>query len=211
MRSKERLSIATLLLAMFVVAGCATPVKEQEQSGFLGDYSRLQKVDDEDAYFYTSDKLGNYSTFMFDPVVLLFEQDPEKPQYTAEEMDEITRHLNTEASNALTDAGYTVVSNAAPGVGRFRIGITDIDASTGPANIIIYTKITGVGLGGIATESELVDSITGEQISAGIRWGSGSRVLRAGFTKTGDPKILINKWVKAFIKRLDKAHGKSAD
>jgi hypothetical protein len=210
MRSKERLSIATLLLAMFVVAGCATPVKEQEHSGFLGDYSRLQKADDE-AYFYTSDKLGNYSTFMFDPVALLYEQDTKNPEFTDEQMDEITRHMNTEASNALTDAGYTVVSNAAPGVGRFRIGITKVDASVGPANIIIYTKITGVGLGGIATEAELVDAITGEQITAGVRWGSGSRVLRAGLTKTGDAKILINRWVKAFIKRLDKAHGKSSE
>ena len=196
-----------LLLAMFVIAGCATPVKEQEQSGFLGDYSRLQKTDD-DAYVYDSDKLGNYSTFVIDPVALLFTQDAEKPEYTEEEMDEITRHMNTELSNALTDAGYTTVSNAAPGVGRVRIGITKIDASVGAANILIYTKITGVGLGGIATEAELVDSITGEQITAGIRWGSGSRVLRAGLTKQGDPKILINKWVKAFIKRLDKAHGK---
>ena len=43
-------------------------------------------------------------------------------------------------------------------------------------------------------EGELVDSVTGEQIGAVIRWGSGSRILRAGFTHIGDAKIVINRW-----------------
>ena len=209
MRYKERLSIATLLLATLVITGCAAPINEQDHSGFLGDYSRLKQVGDEH-YLYENDRLGDYSTFMFDPVALLFTPDPENPQFTDEEVDSITDHINTEITEELTDAGYAVTRTAAPGVARLRIGITDVDATVGAANILIYTKITGAGLGGIATESEMVDSITGEQISAAVRWGSGSRVLRAGFTKTGDAKILINRWIKAFIKRLDKAHGKTA-
>ena len=210
MRSKERLSIATLLLAMLAITGCATPVTEQEQSGFLGDYSRLEKVGD-DSYTYASDRVSEYSTFMLDPIALLFTQDPENPQFTEEEIGNITSHIQTEISSKLTEADYTVVSYAAPGVARIRIGITKVDASVGAANVLIYTKITGAGLGGIATEAEMVDSITGEQISAGIRWGSGSRVLRAGFTKEGDAKILIDRWVKGLIKRLDEAHGRNVD
>lgn len=210
MTSRNRLSIVASLLAMLVIAGCATPVKEQDRSGFLGDYSRLKQVDDE-SYLYRGDRLGEYSTFMIDPVALLFTPDPDDPQFTDEEIKEITQHINTEVTNELFEAGYKVVSNAAPGVGRFRIGITQVDASVGAANVLIYTKITGAGLGGIAIEAELVDAISSEQIAASIRWGSGSRVLRAGFTKTGDAKILINRWTKSFIESLDKAHGKSSD
>lgn len=209
MRHQERLSIATLLLAMLVITGCATPVKEQSYSGFLGDYSRLKPVGD-DQYLFQSDRVSDYSTFMIDPVALLFTQDPENPQFTEEEIESITDHIVGEMTTDLTAAGYSVVNRAAPGVGRFRIGITKVDATNGAANVLIYTKVTGAGLGGIATEAEMVDAITGEQIAAGVRWGSGSRVLRAGFTKTGDAKILINRWVKGFIERLDEAHGKTA-
>jgi hypothetical protein len=75
-------------------------------------------------------------------------------------------------------------------------------------NVTIYTKITGIGLGGIAGEGELVDSITGEQLAASIRWGSGSRILRAGFRHTGDAEILICRWSKQLREELDAAHGR---
>jgi hypothetical protein len=57
-------------------------------------------------------------------------------------------------------------------------------------------------------EGELVDSVTGEQIGAVIRWGSGSRILRAGFTHTGDAKIVIDRWAKSLRVRIDEAHGR---
>lgn len=50
--------------------------------------------------------------------------------------------------------------------------------------------------------------MTGEQLAAAVRWGSGSRVLRAGFTHTGDAKILFGKWAKDIRKSIDSAHGK---
>ena len=56
-------------------------------------------------------------------------------------------------------------------------------------------------------EGEVVDSVTGEQIAAVIRWGSGSRLLRAGFTHTGDAKILMNRWAKDLRERIDEEHG----
>jgi len=75
-------------------------------------------------------------------------------------------------------------------------------------NLTIYTKITGAGLGGAAMEGELVDSMTGEQLAAVSQWGSGSRILRAGFSHTGDAKILMDRWAKALRKMIDEAHGR---
>ena len=91
-----------------------------------------------------------------------------------------------------------------------RWGLTAVDATIGVLNVSIATKITGAGLGGAAMEGEIVDSITGEKIAASIRWGSGSRILRAGITKLGDAKIQVNDWAKALRRRLDEAHGKSS-
>jgi len=82
-----------------------------------------------------------------------------------------------------------------------------VDDTIGALNISIYTKITGAGLGGAAMEGEMVDSMTGEQIAAASRWGSGSRILRAGFTHTGDAKILMDRWAKDLRKSIDEAHG----
>lgn len=107
------------------------------------------------------------------------------------------------------DDGYEVVSEPGPGVAKFRIGITDVDASIAALNISIYTKITGIGLGGIAAEGEIVDSVTGEQLAAAIRWGGGSRVLRAGLTKLGDAKIVIDRWARDIRERIDAAHDRA--
>ena len=75
-------------------------------------------------------------------------------------------------------------------------------------NVSIYTKISGLGLGGASAEGEIVDSVTGEQIVAVVRWGTGSRVFQAGLTKMGDAKIAINKWTKNLRDLLDQAHGR---
>ena len=199
-------SISSLSLALLIIAGCAAPVQEQEQRGFLQDYSRLVETDDS-SYVYVGPNLGNYSTFMIDPVALLFIQDSDEPQFDQAELNDIKDYVVAEFTEALTrDNAYEIVDSPAPGVGRIRIGITKIDASTGILNVLIYTKITGAGLGGIATEAEIVDSINGEQLAAAIHWGSGSRILRAGFTPAGDAKILIGRWIRLARTAIDEAH-----
>ncbi|MEM9183296.1 MAG: DUF3313 family protein, partial [Pseudomonadota bacterium] len=60
------------------------------------------------------------------------------------------------------------------------------------------TKATGAGLGGVAIEMEVSDSQTGAELLAVVRWGSGSRVLRAGFTRLGDAKIQVGRWARDF-------------
>ncbi len=190
-----------------LAAGCAT-VQDPGQAGFLSDYSNLEEVN-ENHLVYLSGNAGNYSKFIVDPVAMLYGQPEEKRIFSDEELEDLQVHFKTAVIEALTeDDGYPVVEVAGPGTARLRIGITDVDDTIGALNITIYTKITGAGLGGAAMEGEVVDSMTGEQIAAVSRWGSGSRILRAGFTHTGDAKILMNRWAKDLRKRLDDAHGR---
>jgi hypothetical protein len=190
-----------------MAAGCAT-VQDPGQAGFLSDYSNLEEVN-ENHLVYLSGNAGNYSKFIVDPVAMLYGQPEEKRIFSDEELEDLQVHFKTAVIEALTeDDGYQVVEVAGPGTARLRIGITDVDDTIGALNITIYTKITGAGLGGAAMEGEVVDSMTGEQIAAVSRWGSGSRILRAGFTHTGDAKILMNRWAKDLRKRLDAAHGR---
>ena len=190
-----------------LAAGCAT-VQNPGQAGFLSDYSNLEEVDD-NHLVYLSGNAGNYSKFIIDPVAMLYRQPEEKRIFSDEELEDLQVHFKTAVIEALTeDDGYPVVEVAGPGTARLRIGITDVDDTIGALNITIYTKITGAGLGGAAFEGELVDSMTGEQIAAVSRWGSGSRILRAGFTHTGDAKILMDRWAKNLRERIDEAHGR---
>ena len=190
-----------------LAAGCAT-VQDPGQAGFLSDYSNLEEVN-ETHLVYVSGNAGNYSKFIIDPVAMLYRQPEEKRIFSDEELEDLQVHFKTAVIEALTeDDGYPVVEVAGPGTARLRIGITDVDDTIGALNITIYTKITGAGLGGAAFEGELVDSMTGEQIAAVSRWGSGSRILRAGFTHTGDAKILMNRWAKNLRERIDEAHGR---
>jgi hypothetical protein len=156
-----------------------------------------------------------YSKFYIEPVALLFEP-KEDPEFTPDELEQLKTYLLVRLTERLTeDDGYEVVSGPGPGVATFRLGITDVDASIAALNLSVYTRVTGVGLGGIAAEGEIVDSMTGEQLAAAIRWGSGSRVMGRGtqvlkgeVSKLGDAKGVIDRWAKDLRQRIDAAHGR---
>jgi hypothetical protein len=188
-------------------ASCAT-VQDPGQAGFLSDYSNLEEIG-ANHLLYDSGNMGNYSKFIIEPVAMLYRESEEKRIFSDEELEDLQAHFETAVIEALTeDDGFQVVEVAGPGTARIHIGITDVDDTIGALNITIYTKITGAGLGGAAMEGEVVDSITGEQIAAVSRWGSGSRILRAGFTHTGDAKILMDRWAKHLRESIDEAHGR---
>ncbi|NOR67489.1 MAG: DUF3313 family protein [Woeseiaceae bacterium] len=203
--------LAFLFIA--AVGACAT-VDEPEQTGFLSDYSKLER--DTDNYWrYVGPKFGEYSTFYVESVAFLIEQ-KEDPVFSPDDIEELKQYVITRLSLRLSeDDGYEVVFGPGPGVASLRMGITDVDASIAALNLAIYTRVTGAGLGGIAAEGEIVDSMTGEQLAAAIRWGSGRRVrgrgkqvLEGEISKLADAKGVIDHWAKDIRQRIDKAHGR---
>jgi len=196
------------LLAIFSIASCAT-IDEPEQTGFLSDYSKLERTDD-GQWRYASGKVGNYSKFYIEPITDLMSP-ANREVFSEEDVVELKEHFVTKLTKALTDDdAYEIASAPGPGVANFRLAITEIDASIAALNVTIYTKVTGAGLGGIAAEGEVVDSLTGEQLAAAVRWGSGSRVLRAGLSKLGDAKLVIDRWAEQLRERLDQARAEAS-
>jgi hypothetical protein len=205
---KIDIGVAAIVASAALLVSCAAPVRQPEQSGFLSDYSGLQKVEG-NRLLFASGKMGQYSGFIIDPVMMLYRPPEEDRMFSDKELTGLQEYFHKSAEEALTKGdGYEVVSDPGPGVARLRIAITDVDDTVGVLNVTMYTKITGAGLGGLAGEGELVDAVTGEQIVAAIRWGSGSRVLRAGYKHTGDAEILICRWTKQLRAELDAAHGR---
>jgi hypothetical protein len=50
--------------------------------------------------------------------------------------------------------------------------------------------------------------VTGKQLAAVVRWGTGSRVLKAGITHMGDAKIAIDRWAKDLRAQIDEANAR---
>ena len=183
-------------------------MKKPTEAGFLSDYSKLEELS-EGHLFYSAGKSGDYDKFIIDPVEILFTPDKDDPEFTEEDLQELQKHFRDKVVEEFTrDGGYEIVSKPGPGTARIRMGITDVKKTIGALNVTIYTKVTGAGIGGASAEGEMVDSVTGEQLAAAIRWGGGSRVLRAGFTKMGDAKLAIDRWAEDLRDMMDKAHGR---
>lgn len=204
----------TAALALTLIA-CSPPVKEPERTGFISDYSNLELEKDElveltedEAYVYLNDHLAGYRKFLVDDIVLLYQPDPENQKFTQEDLDELLEYTHSVLIQALTrDDTYAITTEPGEGIARFRVALTDVEATIGALNIVSYTKITGAGLGGAAIEAEIIDSVTGEQLAAAIRWGGGSRFARAGYTKTGDAKIILKRWANSIRDKIDKLNG----
>ena len=198
--------IPVLIASQILLCACAGSVSQEDQSGFLSDYSKLERIDDSMLQF-VDETAGDYSSFIIEPVVITFRQSPDKQVFTDEELSELTAFYEEAVIEALSkDEGYPIVEGPAPGVARIRIGITDVEETIGVLNISIYTKITGLGLGGASFEGGIVDSVTGKQLAATVRWGTGSRILKAGITHMGDAKIAIKRWAKDLRAQVDDAH-----
>ena len=204
---KQSTNIFWIATAIALTSGCAG-VEQAEYTGFLSDYSNLQELE-EGHLFYSAGRSGDYDKFIIDDVVLLFTPNEVDPHFSDDELLELQQYFHdTVVVEFERDTGSDIVAHPGPRTARSRMGISGVKRTIGALNVTIYTKVTGAGIGGASAEGEMVDSITGEQLAAAVRWGGGSRVLRAGFTEMGDAKLAIDKWAKDLRKLMDKAHGR---
>ena len=204
-------TVVTVACITFFVS-CAAPVTEQERTGFISDYSQLERADDT-LFLYLGPRVSSYSKFRIVGPEILFDPNTGKSdKFTDEEIEELKQYFRDHLTQALTENdGFSIVEEPGEGIATIRLGVTALDASLGLLNVAVTTKITGAGLGGAAMEGEMVDSLTGEQLGAWIRWGSGSRITRAGLTRLGDAKLQINRWTKDMRQRIDAVHGQEPD
>ncbi|MFK8017789.1 MAG: DUF3313 domain-containing protein [Gammaproteobacteria bacterium] len=199
-------TVFSLLIAALLTAGCATTA-QPDPTGFLTSYGSLKQIDD-DHLFFSAGRTADYSRFIVDPVVLLFIPE-QNGMFNAQELEEMRDYFEQRIRESLTEEdGYEIVTEPGPGVARLRVGLVDVDRTIGALNIWLVTKATGAGIGGASAEGELVDSVTGEQLAASVRWGGGSRVLIAGFTSMGDAKLAIKRWTRDMREMIDAAHAK---
>lgn len=192
--------LAMLLVMMaWAWGGCARR-PAAAPSGFLSDYSRLEKVDAQ-RMWYASDRLGDYRAFIVDPVA--FRAPPEK--LTEEQRAEVGAYFRTRFIELLEERGLSVAEGPAQGVARVSFAVTDIARSTWWMKLHPGMRLSGAGTGGAAMEAEIMDSLTGEQLLASVVSASGQQLDFTAFSTAADVKNAVDKWAAQAARRLDEA------
>jgi hypothetical protein len=186
--------INKILLLIITVAFVAplSMAEEPAWSGFMSDYSQLEKIEDGTAdYRYLADdwekrmiENPGYHAIMVDqPEILLADDSPykgAKPRH----LEALAEAFRAGLVTALSDGGWYVVDRPGPNTMYARVGITNLTLEKKKRKLLGYTPVGLVGgavvsaaqsdiakkanLIGAVFELEVLDSETGERIVAVI-------------------------------------------
>lgn len=180
------ISVAVASLVMIVgQAQAAEKLSEKvkPQSGFIPDYSLLQKVDGpKGSQIYRYRKSGvaseNFNAVLIDPVVL--NQASPEGQLTADVLTQTRTALDQHIRESVAARGMKIVTEPGPGVLRVSVAISGAEPETEgfkPRNILpisavmkLASKATGMEskTPTLLVESKLVDTQTQDLVGAGM-------------------------------------------
>jgi hypothetical protein len=224
-RCRRRLLAGFFILGLLGLTACRTVpqagVDPKEFSGFLGDYSALQKGGRGEAnyiYINRSVNFARYTKVYVQPVAL----------WEPNEMDSVLGRLSPQNQQMLVDYFHTalvdalqkefqVVNYAGPDVLVVRAAITearkcqpvpDLVSSTVPADMALgFAKqpITGTGaaVGLVMVEAGFMDGQTGRRVAAVVDARPGTKALRTKSNATwGEVKLAFDWWAQRLAARL---------
>ena len=202
MKTKIMLAVS-IVTTLVLFSGCEE--SKQVETGFLSDYSKLQKESDTSLRYVNNEALAKYSSFMVDPVKMHFHSGAEsKGQLTEQQITDLTNYLHTKILEAVQGAGKKVAYQPAAGVARIRVALTDIKRSS-ELSMLPQASLMGAGIGGASMEAEVVDSMTGEQIGAVLESAKGSNIPLANLGDWTAAKSVMDGWAARFQKRLEES------
>lgn len=225
---EEVMSENIFLKAMIIVTmstllfGCAgKKSNESNYSGYLKDYSQLEKEKDakgDTVLRFVSPRLSseNYKKVIIEPVQYYPEPQPTE-EVSKEVLEQITEYIGQALRRELGKK-IQVVEQPAPDTLRMRIALTAVgksDVALKPRQYIpVALVLTGARAAagahpeeaGIFLEAETTDSVTGERLAIAVRSGTGERLKnfkRSENTVSVDSiKPLLDTWAEAYAEFL---------
>ena len=207
--------LAVLVVVLLMVAGCAATRGRRgqpEESGFLGNYSQLQKNPDYPAalvYVRPGVQWSSYDSIQLASVGLWVSE--ETKDLSAEERQKLTDMLYQTMYDELSKY-FVISSHPGPHSLRMRVALTQAEgANVGLRTIttvVPQMRVAGtlVGLGadtattvGSATvEMEILDPITNQRLAAAVDDRAGTKVLFAkrAYQTWGDVDAACQYWSK---------------
>ncbi len=193
----KKIAILLNILAVIVLTGCSQ--SNLTKTGFISDYSKLQKETDSSLRYVNEVAIKRYSAFIVDPVQARL--GTAKSELNPQQLTDLQNYMHTKIVQAVRVSGKRVVHQPGPGVARVRVALTDLE-KTGAINMLPQASLVGAGVGGASMEAEIVDSVSGTQLGAVIESKEGSRMP---FSNLGDwtaAKGVMDSWAQRFQKRL---------
>jgi len=219
-----------VIAALLTASGCAATRGTREEaktSGFLGDYSQMRPGKElggpaQLVYVKPDLDLSGYKAVRIEPVALWGgEQMKSLPREDQQRMvDSLHAALTTKLSQ-----DWTVVEEAGPGVLRIRAAVTSAEASNVPLDVVatvipqmnLLTRIVGrmaadssLTVGEASGELEVLDSITGERLLAGVDHRVGARRIGGMTDKWSDVDEAFLFWAERVRVRLAEFRGAAA-
>jgi hypothetical protein len=205
-----------------LLPGCAPtrqPRGEVKTSGFLHDYSILEKGGEDQAKLRYVDPKADFSRYqavLVDSVTLW--SGPQLSKLKPEEKQALVGHAYEALATAL-GRSFTIVK--APGAGTLRVRAAITEATTSAvlpdvvATVIPQVRLVGslIGLsantaatvGEASGEVEVTDSLTNQVLAAGVDRRVGQRSLQGVFGKWDDVEEAWDHWAEQLRARLVEA------
>jgi hypothetical protein len=229
-------ALAAVLLGglLLSLTACSTTRQQTkgtiEPSGFLGDYSQLHEGTNGQArlvYWAPDVNWAKYTKVWIKPIELWNSGDPDSPmgKISPENQQTLIDLLNTALYNALS-TNFTIVDSGGPDVLIIHAALTDakkskpvigaISAIYLPLKVISFGKQsiagTGIGVGSVTIEAELLDGQTNERLAAAVDSRSGSMAIRSKFSGTwGDVDKSFEWWAARLDQRLTEEKARTSE
>jgi hypothetical protein len=191
---------------------------EVPQSGFLRDYSQLEKLEDwpaREAYFNPNAQWSRYDSIQIDAVTLWADKSIDK--LSAEDQQMLTDTLYMALHEELS-LYFNISDHPGPNTLRLRAALTQGKGakavmrsltSIHPGTLLLGAAVglsldTANSVGSATLEAELLDSATNERLAAMVDQRAGTKVFfliapKRTFTKWGDVKAIDSYWAKRAV------------
>ena len=192
MKTTIRIALAGTGLAVLLSA-CETTrqTRSTKVSGFLGDYSQLEEGGGETAlmrYINPSADFKKYTKVWIDPIQVYAGSKSKLEKLPQEELQSLVNYLDAALREELK-GDYRLVKTSGADVMRLRVAITEakgskvvldtISSVLPPGMAISALMQVGTGtpsaVGRARVEAELLDSVSGERLMAGVDERSGRK------------------------------------
>jgi hypothetical protein len=217
-----------LALGIFAagLTGCSTTHRVSEStkdfSGFLGDYSMLQKGTGDEAnyiYFDTNADWSKFTKVYIENVDLWKSDEPDSPLGKMDPKDQqlLVNFFHT-ALDTAAKKDFEVVDKAGPDTLVVHVAITEARKCKPVINLIssvipqaavlslLKQAITGTGsgVGMVRVEAYATDGATGQRVAEVVDARAGGKAWSTKFDGTwGDAKLAFDWWSERFVQRTE--------
>ncbi len=218
-------SLLICLFLLFVSSFSQILYAEKAQpSGFLKDYSNLQKGEGEDPllfYINPETDFSKYTKIFIKPLEVWKQSDDSLKDVSEEDLNMLAYFLY-QSLNTELEKDYEIVGINGSDVMELRVAITEakgsnvaLDSITSvvpQARLLSKVKKLATGteafVGGAAIEAEIVDSVSGSRLMAMVDEKSGSKSIKGSTNTWSDVEKAYQEWAQGLKNRLDKLRTK---